>query len=251
MNATVQNLLLFVVLPYVALTVFLLGTILRHRSAPYTFSSRSSQFLEGERHFFALTAFHYGILIVFLGHLAGLATPARMHLWTASPLRIQVLEIVGLAGALMALIGVCLVIHRRVRVPLLRKTTRPSDALVLVLLAFQLLTGVYIAVSRPWAAAWFEALIGPYVRSLLAFNPDVSYVAAMPIPIKIHLVSAWVMVAVFPFTRLVHMLALPLSYLWRSYQLVRWNGSRAAIVSTSSPARARKAAASGNFTEIA
>ena len=239
MNATVQDMVLFVVLPYVAMAVFILATTLRHRRAPHTFSSQSSQFLEGKQHFFALTAFHYGILLVFLGHLAGLVTPARMHVWSASPLRIYLLEITGLAGALMALIGICLVILRRARVALVAKTTRPSDALVLGLLAFQLLTGIYIAVSHPWAAAWFEALVGPYVRSLLVFNPDVSYVAAMPPMIKLHLVSAWVIVAVFPFTRLVHMLSLPIGYLWRTFQIVRWNGPRTAIVDSSS---ARKSA---------
>src|SRR5512142_3128089 len=161
MNATVQT-LWFVVLPYVALAVFFVGAILRFRSAPHTFSSRSSQFFEGERHFWALTAFHFGVLLIFLGHVAGLITPARLHVWTASPLRIHVLEVIGLAGALSALIGVGLVIARRVRVPLVAATTRVSDAIVLALLAFQLVTGVYIAVSRPWAAAWFEALVGPY-----------------------------------------------------------------------------------------
>jgi nitrate reductase gamma subunit len=243
MNSTIQNLLLFVVLPYVALSVLVMGTVLRFRTAPHSFSSRSSQFLEGERHFWALTAFHFGVIVVFLGHLAGLVTPARMHVWTASPLRIHVLEVIGLAGALTALIGVCLVIHRRARVPLVAATTRVADAIVLALLAFQLLTGVYIAVSRPWAAAWFEALVGPYVRSLLALNPDMSYVAAMPVAIKVHLVSASVIIAVFPFTRLVHMLAVPVAYFWRKLQLVRWTRPRTAIASPSSATLARKAAA--------
>lgn len=246
MNATVPNVLFFVVLPYVAMAVFLVGTMVRFRNAPQTFSSRSSQFLEGERHFWALTAFHFGIIVVFLGHVAGLVTPARTHVWTASPLRMHVLEVVGLSGSLMAVVGVGLVIGRRLRVPLVRATTRAGDAVVLAMLAVQLCSGVYVAVSRPWGAAWFEALVGPYVRSLVALNPDTSYVAAMPFAIKVHLVSAWIIIAAFPFTRLVHMLAAPFSYLWRRVQVVRWTRPRAAIQPASSSMLARKARAAHN-----
>jgi nitrate reductase gamma subunit len=222
--------------------VFLLGTIWRFRNAPHTFSSQSSQFLEGELHFWALTAFHFGIVVVFLGHLAGLITPARLHVWTASPLRIHVLEVIGLAGSLMALIGMGLVIVRRARVPLVRATTRIADALVLALLALQLCTGLYVAVSHPWGAAWFETLVGPYARSLAAFSPDMSYVAAMPLTVKFHLVTAWVIIAAFPFTRLVHMLVAPVSYLWRRLILVRWNGRRSATAPSSVPFRKAAAA---------
>ena len=229
MNAGAPNLLLFVVLPYVALAIFFGATILRFRMAPQTFSSRSSQFFEAGRHFAALNAFHYGMIVVFLGHVAGLIIPAGMHAWSASPLRIYVLEIAGLTAALMALAGIILVIVRRIRVPLVRATTTRSDVLVLALLAFQLCTGIQVAVSRPWAAAWFEMLLGPYVRSLAAFSPDTSYVAAVPLAIKIHIVCAWVIIAVFPFTRLVHMLVVPVAYLWRKFELVRWSGPRASV----------------------
>ncbi len=242
MNTSVQNALLFVVAPYVAVAIFLLGTALRFRSAPHTLSSRSSQFFESERHFWALPAFHFGILMVFLGHIAGLVTPARMHVWTASALRIHVLEVIGLAGSFMALIGALLVIARRFQQPLVRATTRFSDGFVLALLAAQLCTGVYVAVSHPWGAAWFETLVGPYVRSLVVLNPDTSYVAAMPWTVKFHLLTAWAIIAVFPSTRLVHMLTAPISYLWRQFILVRWNGRRTAIATSSAPALLREVA---------
>lgn len=239
---SVENLMLFVVLPYVAVTVFVLGTILRYRNAPHTFSSRSSQFLEAELHFWALTAFHFGVVVVFLGHVAGLVTPARMHVWTASPLRIHVLEVIGLAGSLMATIGMALVIARRLKMPLVRATTRFADTFVVALLAVQLCTGLYVAVSRPWGAAWFETLVGPYVRSLVIFSPDMTYVTAMPTIVKFHVATAWLIIAAFPFTRLVHMLAAPIAYLWRRRILVRWNGGRKAMAAPTT-ARARRATA--------
>ncbi len=228
MNASMQNLLLFVVLPYVAIAVFAVGTIVRYRNAPHTFTSRSSQFLEGQRHFWALTAFHFGVLVTFVGHVAGLVTPARMHVWTATPFRMHVVEVIGATGGLMALIGIGLVMLRRLHVPLVRSTTKTGDVLVLALLALQLCTGVYVALSRPWGAAWFEALVGPYVRSLLMLTPDTSYVAPMPLAVKVHLVNAWIIIAVFPFTRLVHMLAAPVPYLWRRVLMVRWMRTRIA-----------------------
>lgn len=73
-------------------------------------------------------------------------------------------------------------------------------------------------------------------------SAQISYVATMPAVIKLHLVSAWIVVAVFPFTRLVHMLALPIGYLWRSFQIVRWNRPRKSILVPGSPARPRKTA---------
>jgi nitrate reductase gamma subunit len=223
----------------------LLGAALRFRNAPHTFTSRSSQFLEGKQHFWALPAFHFGILTVFFGHVAGLVTPARMHVWTASPLRIQILEVIGLAASFMALIGAFLVIARRVREPLVLATTRFSDGLILALLIAQLCTGVYVAVSHPWGAAWFEALVGPYVRSLAELNPDVSYVAAMPFVVKLHLATAWFIIAVFPFTRLVHMLVAPIPYLSRRMILVRWSGRRTAAQTNTSLVQ-RKARAAHN-----
>jgi nitrate reductase gamma subunit len=245
MNASVQNVLLFVALPYAALAILLVGTMVRVLYASQTITSRSTQFLEGERHVWALPAFHFGIIVMLLGHLAGIITPARMHVWTASPLRLHVIEVVGLAAALLALAGIALIISRRFGTGLVRVTTAPADILVLLLLAFQLCTGIYVAVSLPWGAAWFEALVGPYVRSLLALNPDVSYVGAMPAAIKVHLVGAWGVVAIFPFTRLIHMIVVPFPYLWRKFQLVRWTQRRIPIATSSAASAVARGASAG------
>jgi nitrate reductase gamma subunit len=222
MSATTQNILLFIVLPYVAAAVFLVGTIVRLRKAPYSFSSLSSQFLESDRHFWGLTAFHYGIIVALVGHLVGLLTPVNTHFWNATPLRMHTVGLIALTSGLVTLLGISVIIHRRLLVPMVRAVTTPADVLVLALIAFQVISGIYVSLTRPWAVAWFEALVGPYVRSMVLLKPDMSYVSAMPVAVKIHMVNACIIIAVFPFTRLVHMLVAPIPYAWRKVQVARW-----------------------------
>jgi nitrate reductase gamma subunit len=226
MNANVVNLLLFAVLPYVALFVFFLVTISRYRNRPFSYSSLSSQFLENHEHFFGLVSFHYGILAVLFGHLLGLLIPQQILLWNSRPLRLYVLELTGLAFALLTLIGVIAVLHRRVAVIKARLVTSLADWIVLALLLIQVSTGIYTAVFHPWGSSWYATSAVPYLRSLFFLRPDTSYLATMPWPVKVHMTGAWLIVAAFPFTRLVHALVAPFPYLWRKPEVVRWYGIR-------------------------
>ncbi len=226
MNAPVLDLLLFAVLPYLALFVFFLVTIARYRNRPFTYSSLSSQFLENHEHFFGLVSFHYGILAVLFAHLLGLLIPRQIILWNSRPLRLYVLEWTGLSLGLLALIGVIAVLHRRFAVLKARMVTSVADWIVLALLLVQAATGVYTAVFRPWGSNWYAISAVPYLRSLFFFRPDVSYLATMPWPVKLHMTNAWMLATVFPFTRLVHALVAPFPYLWRKPEVVRWYGVR-------------------------
>lgn len=246
MNATTQNIVLFIVLPYVAAAVFLVGTVVRFRKASYSFSSLSSQFLEGEHHFWALTAFHYGIVVTLVGHVLGLMSPPTWHLWNATPLRMHTVGLIALTSGLVALLGMGMIVRRRVLLPMVRSVTTSADIIILALIAFQIISGVYVSLTRPWAVAWFEALVGPYVRSMVLLQPDMSYVAAMPLAVKVHMVNACVIIAVFPFTRLVHMLVAPIPYAWRKAQVARWVKPRRAVQPPiSATPVAHKAAAGG------
>ena len=226
MNANVVDLLLFAVAPYLALFLFFLVTIQRYRARPFTYSSLSSQFLENREHFFGLVSFHYGILVVLLGHLIGLLIPRQVLLWNSQPLRLYVLEITGLAFALLTLVGICAAIHRRLTLSKARLVTSAADWVVLALLFVQVASGIFVAVRYPWGSSWFAASAAPYVWSLFTFNPKVAYLATMPWAVKLHIVNAWLLIAAFPFTRLVHVLVAPLPYLWRKYEVVRWYGIR-------------------------
>ncbi len=213
---------LFGALPYVAMFTFFLVTIQRYRGQAFTYSSLSSQFLENQQHFYGLVLFHYGILTVLGGHIVAFFLPSWILAWNSRPLRLYVLETTGLVFGLMTVVGLALIIVRRLTVPRVRVVTSWADWVVLALLAFQVVTGVYIAVSYPWGSSWFASIAVPYLWSLVRFSPDLVAVAAFPLWVKAHIISAFLMILFFPFTRLVHILVVPNPYLWRRPQVVRW-----------------------------
>ena len=97
--------LLFGALPYLALALFVGVSVQRYRKDPFTFSSLSSQFLEGRRLFWGSVPFHVGILTLFFGHLVGFLVPRALVVWNRLPLRLFILEASGLVAALLTLIG--------------------------------------------------------------------------------------------------------------------------------------------------
>lgn len=212
----------FVVLPYLAMLVFFLGSIFRYRNEPYSYSSLSSQFLENRRHFWALVPFHYGIITVLTGHVAAFLLPRQIMAWNSRPLRLYILETTALIFGLLTLAGLAAAIVRRLTVSKIRQVSNTFDWIVLAVLLFQTMSGVYVAVFHPWGSAWFSAGISPYLWSLVRFAPDVSFVSALPMGVKMHIVMAFFLIGFAPFTRLVHILVVPNPYLWRRPQVVRW-----------------------------
>jgi nitrate reductase gamma subunit len=216
--------LLFMVLPYLALFTFFLLTIHRYRTHRFSYSSLSSQFLENQEHFWALVPFHYGILAVLGGHVVAFLIPRHILLWNSHPLRLYVLEITALIFGLLTLIGLLNALARRLAFTKVRDVTSPMDWILYVFLLVQVASGVYVAVFHGWGSSWFAASAAPYLWSLAKLHPDISYVTALPHAVKLHLVNAWVLIGLVPFTRLVHVLVVPNPYLWRKPQVVRWYG---------------------------
>ena len=103
---------LFAVLPYLALLIFFVETIRRYREQKFTYSSLSSQFLENRQHFWALVPFHYGVLVVLLGHLGAFLLPRQVLAWNNQPLRLYVLEVTALIFGILTLIGLLSVLFR-------------------------------------------------------------------------------------------------------------------------------------------
>lgn len=221
------DVLIFVVLPYVAIALFSAGCaerLLRHAS---TLTSRSSQFLENRQHFWAMVPFHVGILAVLAGHVVAFLVPSLFVRWTASLPRLYALEIFSLACGLLAAAGLALALFRRSTIAPVRRTTTTLDWIVLAVLLIQLSTGVGVAVSQRWGSSWFPSVAAPYLWSLVTLRPDVAAISALPVTVKLHVGGAWLLIAVFPFTRLVHVLKAPIPYLWRRPQIVRWHHARA------------------------
>lgn len=216
------NGLFFIVLPYLAMFIFFLGTIIRYRKAPFTYSSFSSQFLENRQHFWGLVPFHYGVVAVLLGHIVAFLIPREILAWNSQPLRLYVLEASALAFGLLTLAGLCGAIHRRLTFSKVWAVTTLMDWIVFALLLVQVVSGVYTAVFHPWGSSWFAAAVAPYLRSLIKLNPDLGFITAMPLVVKFHIVVAYTLIGVAPFTRLVHILVAPNPYFWRKNQVVRW-----------------------------
>ena len=216
------NGLFLVVLPYLAMFVFFLGTIMRYRKAPFTYSSFSSQFLENQQHFWGLVPFHYGVIIVLLGHIVAFMIPREILAWNSRPLRLYVLEISALIFGLLTLVGLLGAIHRRLTVSKPRVVTTRMDWIVFTLLLVQVGSGVYVALFHPWGSSWFAAAVTPYLWSLVKLNPDLGFIAMLPLAVKFHIVMAYTLIGIAPFTRLVHILVAPNPYLWRKNQVVRW-----------------------------
>ena len=214
------NEFLFGVLPYVVGVLAIVGTIVRWKMHEFTVTSLSSQLLESRQLYWGTFAFHWGLSLVLLGHLAALLVPRGFELWNGAPLRLYLLEITGLALSLWAGVGLAILIHRRVTNHRIRKVTTPMDLVVLATIAVQIVTGIWIAIGYRWGSYWGTAVFVPYVWGLLTFQPDPAMVDALPLILKVHVLAFFVFVALFPFTRLVHIITLPLQYFFRPWQRV-------------------------------
>jgi nitrate reductase gamma subunit len=223
------DLLLFAVLPYVAMLVFFLMTVQRYRQQTFTYSSLSSQFLENEQHFWALVPFHYGILFVLLGHVAAFLFPRALLAWNGQPVRLLILEVTALIAGVLTLVGLVNVVVRRLRRPRIRVVTSAADWILYALLLVQVTTGVLVATRYTWGSSWFASTLTPYLWSLVRLNPDITFVTPLPWLVKAHVIGNFVLIMFFPFTRLVHVLVIPNMYLWRRAQVVRWNWERRTI----------------------
>ena len=219
---------LFVFLPYVALVLFFFMTIWRYVFSSYTYSALSSQFLENRHHFWGIVPFHFGILFVLAGHAVAFLIPRTLLAWNAHPVRLWVLEVSALIGGLLALVGLVNLMVRRWTHPRVRRVTTTMDWIVLGMLFVQILGGVLVALFCRWGSSWFAAALSPYLWSLVTLDPmhGLGLIAGMPFLVKLHVASAWVLIGLFPFTRLVHVLVVPNPYLWRRPQVVIWNADR-------------------------
>lgn len=219
-----SDLILLVVFPYLAIVLFLMMTIYRYRSQKFSYSSLSSQFLENQKHFWALVPFHYGIIVVLAGHLVAFLIPREVLAWNSVPLRLYILEAAALTFGILTLVGLVAIIVRRINNPKLKMVTSVADWIVLSIILVQVFSGLYVALFHGWGSSWFAASVSPYLWSLVTLNPQTQFISELPFMVKFHFVCAYLLIAFFPFTRLVHVLVVPNHYLWRKPQIVRWYG---------------------------
>ena len=231
----VLNTFLFVGFPYVAVVVFVVGVAYRHRQKGFTVSSLSSQFLEGKALFWGSIPFHLGVLVVFFGHLIAFLLPQATLAWNRIPVRLIVLEVTAFVFGVTMLIGLLALMVRRIANPRVRAVTTSMDIVIEALLLAQVVLGCWIALGFRWGSSWFAADLSPYLWSLVTFSPQTDAVFALPWVIRLHIVGAFAILFMVPFTRLVHFIVAPLDYVVRPYQQVMWNWDRKAVRDPATP----------------
>lgn len=226
------NTFVFGIYPYIALVVLIVATAIRYDRDQYSWRSGSSQLLRRRQLMLGSILFHVGVLVIFFGHLIGLLTPiALFDALGISHGAKQILAIVagGVAGV-MAIIGATLLVHRRLFDPRVRANSSTTDTLIIILLWIQLALGLMtIPLSMQHLDGEEMVKFMSWAQGIFTFNlAALSYVADVSPIFKAHLFLGLTILLLFPFTRLVHMLSVPLGFLLRpGYQVVRERNHRA------------------------
>ena len=220
-----MNTVLFALYPYMAITVCLLGCWVRFDREQYSWRAGSSQLMRTRGMVLASNCFHIGILFILMGHLVGLLTPEAIYHHVISTQDKQMLAIVsgGFFG-LLCLLGLTMLLYRRITDPRVRASGTRGDLAILILLFIQLLLGLAtIFASVQHLDGSVMLLLAGWAQSVVTLQPEqaAAYIANVHIIYKLHVFFGISIVLVFPFTRLVHMISAPIWYFGRAYQLVR------------------------------
>jgi len=224
------NQFLFGIYPYICLSLLLLGSLIRFDREPYTWKSDSSQLLRAGQLRLGSNLFHYGIIVVILGHFAGFLAPDWATRWALDAKQHQLLAMVvgGIAG-LSAIIGLSILIHRRLADPRIRLNSRYWDFAVVTMLWLQLALGLLTVPlsARHMDGTLFETLV-TYVKGIVTFNSGAAeLMLAVPLTYKLHILLGFTIFLISPFTRMIHIWSGvgALAYLFRPYQVVRTSGA--------------------------
>lgn len=214
----------FQLYPYIAMAVFFIGSWARFDRAMYTWRTGSSQLLSSRGMRLGSNLFHVGILVVLGGHLVGLLTPHAVYeLVITAPQKQLLAMVVGGVFGVICLAGLLILLVRRLFNPRVRATGTTGDTVILVLLLLQLLLGLYsIVISSRHMDGSVMIALAEWAQHIVTFRwGAASYVIGVHWIYKAHIFLGMTLFLVAPFTRLVHVWSIPVSYLWRPYQVVR------------------------------
>ncbi len=219
----------FGIYPYICLAVLAIGTLIRYEREQYSWRASSSQLLADKGLRVGNILFHIGIIIIFFGHLVGLLTPHFIYEYFITAEQKQMLAIIvgGVAGV-VGFIGLTILVYRRLFVARIRMTSSISDILVIVIFWVQITLGL---LTIPFSLAHHDATImlnlSEWAQHILTFRSGASnYIVGVDWVFQVHLILGLTIFLLFPFTRLVHMLSIPIKYIGRPYQVVRSRKAR-------------------------
>jgi nitrate reductase gamma subunit len=217
--------LLFVVVPYVCLAIFIGGHVWRYRYDKFGWTTRSSQLYERRLLRIGSPLFHFGILLVALGHIGGLLIPES---WTAavgiSETAYHAVAVsLGTVAGFSTLAGAAILIYRRRTVGPVFSATTVNDKVMYVLLIGVILLGLGTTVlgNLTGHPHDYRLTVSPWFRSIFYLRPKTGLIEGAPIGFRLHVLAAWVLFAFWPFSRLVHVFSAPVGYLTRPYIVYR------------------------------
>mgnify|MGYP000856370876 FL=1 len=239
--STFEQLFVWVALPYACFLLLVAGLVWRWRTDQFGWTSRSSQWNESRILRWASPLFHLGILMVAGGHVVGLLIP---NTWTEA---VGVTEhmyhlgavSLGLVAATMTIVGLAGLLYRRIVVKSVRLATTRNDKIMYALLLVPIALGAWATVSTQLLGAEghgydYRMTISPWFRSLFTLRPDPALMTQVPLAFKLHIVAGLLLLAIWPFTRLVHAVSAPVGYVTRPYVVYR---SRPSATATARPRR--------------
>lgn len=233
------NFLLFGVYPYIALAICLIGSWARFDLAQYTWKTGSSQMLQPRGMRLASNLFHIGVIFILCGHFVGLLMPeALYHHFISSADKQLVAMVSGGFFGILCLIGLVMLIKRRLTDARVRATSSRSDIAILFMLLAQLLLGLgTIVASTGHLDGSVMVLLGTWAQSIVTLQPVAAAEAIAPVSLvyKLHVFLGVTLFVLFPFTRLVHIVSAPVWYLGRRYQIVRVKHSGRAVPPVQAP----------------
>ena len=219
------NQFLWVIFPYICIAVFVVGHIYRYKVDKFHWTAKSSEFIEKKQLMVGSLLFHLGIIPVILGHVSGLGIPKEWMRALGVNDHLYHLGAIWIGGffGLVTLLGMFILTYRRFSIKAVRKLSSASDMAVNTLLLLIVFLGMYATVVTNAVNPAFDYrdTISVWFRDLFLLRPDPSYMMGVPMSFQIHILAAFLIFALWPFTRLVHVWSVPLSYVGRSYILYR------------------------------
>jgi nitrate reductase gamma subunit len=219
----------FGIYPYICLSVFVIGTIIRYDREQYSWRASSSQILADKGLTIGNILFHIGVIFIFFGHLVGLLTPHALYEKFITAEQKQLVAIIagGIAGTI-GFVGLTMLVFRRLFVERIRATSTKSDIAILLILWVQITLGL---LTIPSSLSHHDATVminlSEWAQHILTFRSGASdYIVETDFVFHLHLILGMTIFLLFPFTRLVHMLSVPVKYIARPYQVVRSKSGR-------------------------
>ncbi|SDD75746.1 nitrate reductase gamma subunit [Bhargavaea beijingensis] len=216
---------LWVIFPYICIAIFVVGHIYRYKVDKFHWTAKSSEFIEKKQLMVGSLLFHLGIIPVILGHISGLGIPKEWMRALGVNDHMYHLGAIWIGGffGFVTLLGMFILTFRRFSIKAVRKLSSASDMVVNTLLLIIVFMGMYatIVTNAVNPAFDYRDTISVWFRDLFLLRPDPSYMMGVPVSFQIHILAAFLIFALWPFTRLVHVWSVPLSYVGRSYILYR------------------------------